>query len=371
MVNLTMKCRLLAGAGFLSLCALTGAAATENVAVASRYAILASLPGPDGMWDYAAVGSAGRRLYLAQTENISILDLGGSAAWTQIRVPGATWHGVAPLESRGLLLATNGQAHALMMFDARSRRTVATVLTDPGPQSALTGTMALFAGLADPDALVIDPKSGLVAAVNGGSGEVVFVDVDRRSVVGRVQVGGKLEFAVADGKGGVYVNVQTAHEIAVIDTLAFKVTRRIPMAGCVEPKGLAYDPGTDLLISACDNGVAEFIVARTGRPLVNLKIGRGADAVMLDGVRHRAFVASGADAMLSIFDIKDPEHIALLQTLSTEYGTRLGAVDLQTGLLYLPSGKLAPPIAPRPWPSVLPGSFHVLVVGLGGPSRDR
>jgi DNA-binding beta-propeller fold protein YncE len=270
-----------------------------------------------------------------------------------------------------LLLATNGQAHAVVMFDARSGETVATVLTDPGHQSALTGKMALFAGLADPDALVADAKSGLIAAVNGGSGEVVFVDVDRRAVVGRAQVGGKLEFAVADGKGSLYVNVQTAHEIAVIDTLAFKVTRRIPMPGCVEPKGLAYDPSTDLLISGCDNGIAKLFIAQTGQPLVSLKIGRGADAVMIDSVRHRAFIAGGADAILSIFDIKDPKHILLLQTLSTENGTRLGAVDAQTGLLYLPSGKLAAPVAPRPWPSVLPGSFHVLVVGLSEPSRDR
>ena len=364
-----MKCRLLVGAGILSVSAWMSAAATESVAAANRYAILASLPGPDGMWDDAAVDD--RRLYLAQTENISVLDLGGSAAWTQIHVASATWHDVAPLESRGLLLATNGQAHSVMMFDVRSNEAVATVFTNPGHQSALTGKMALFAGLADPDALVADPKSGLVAAINGGSGEVVFVDVDQRTVVGRTQVGGKLEFAVADGKGSLYVNVQTAHQIAVIDTQAFKVTRRIPMPGCVEPKGLAYDPGTDLLISGCDNGVAKFIIAQTGRPLVSLKIGRGADAVMIDGGRHRAFVASGDDAVLSIFNIKDPKHIALLQTLSTETGTRLGAVDAQTGLLYLPSGKLAPPIAPRPWPSVLPGSFHVLVVGLSEPSRDR
>jgi len=371
MVEFKMKCRLLMSAGVLSLSAWVSAVATENVAVGNRYAILASLPGPDGMWDYAAVNSADRRLYLAQTENISILDLGASAAWTEIRAPGATWHGVVPLESRGLLLATNGQAHAVVMFDARSGETVATVLTDPGHRSALTGKMALFAGLADPDALVADPKSGLVAAVNGGSGEVVFVDVDRRAVVGRAQVGGKLEFAVADGKGSLYVNVQTAHEIAVIDTLAFKVTRRIPMSGCVEPKGLAYDPSTDLLISGCDNGIAKSFIAQTGQPLVSLKIGRGADAVMIDRGRHRAFIAGGADAILSIFDIKDPKHILLLQTLSTENGTRLGAVDAQTGLLYLPSGKLAAPVAPRPWPSVLPGSFHVLVVGLSEQSRDR
>jgi hypothetical protein len=352
-------------------CAVLGAAGVGTAAAAGAYSIIASIPGPDGMWDYAAVGYADQRLYLAQGEHISMLDLGGSGTWTRIDLPKATWHGVVPLGSHGLVLGTNGQTHALTLFDAKTRELVSEINTSSGPKSVLSGKLAQFAVLADPDALIFEPKSGLIAAVNGGSGEVVFVDIDRRSIIGRAQVGGKLEFAVADGRGSLYVNVQTAHEIAVIDTLRFTVTRRIPMADCIEPKGLAYDPGTDLLISACDNGIAKFMIAETGQPLVSLKIGGGADAVMVDGGRHRAFVASGDDAVLSIFDIEDPKHIALLQTLSTEKGTRLGAVDAQTGLLYLPSGKLGPPIAPRPWPSVVPGSFHVLVVGLSQPSRDR
>jgi hypothetical protein len=143
------------------------------------------------------------------------------------------------------------------------------------------------------------------------------------------------------------------------------------MTGCVEPKGLAYDPRTDLLISGCDNGIVKFIIARTGQLRASLKIGRGADAVMMDSARHRAFIASGDEAVLSIFDSEDPKRITLLQTLPTEIGTRLGAVDSRTGLVYLPSGKMAPPIAPRPWPSVRPGTFHVLVVGSSQPSEDR
>ncbi|MEP6883219.1 MAG: hypothetical protein ABJC66_00585 [Gammaproteobacteria bacterium] len=328
-----------------------------------RYAIVNSIAGPDGMWDYAAVGFAERRLYLAQSENISILQLATPEEWTRIDIAGAMWHGVVPLESRGLILATNGDAHAVAIFDSKTRAFKGMISTSPGHQSKLSGKMARFAVLADPDALVVEPKSGLVAAVNGGSGEIVFADIDQKAVVGRVHVGGKLEFAVADGRGRLYVNVQTTHEIAVIDVPALKVVQRIPMAGCVEPKGLAYDVGTDLLISACDNGIAKFIVAQSSHLAASLEIGRGADAVMLDSVRHRAFIASGNDALLSVFNIRDPQHIALLQTLVTQKGTRLGAVDPQTGLLYLPSAKLGLPIAPHPWPSAVPGSFHVLVVG--------
>jgi len=356
--------RLLAGV-LLSMplvCAVAPAAAGAPPA-RDDYAIVASIPGPDGMWDYAAISADERRLYLAQGEHISMLDLGGVNAWTQMGVPEATWHGAVPLESRGLVLGSNGRAHALTLFDARSHALIAAVPTSGGPTSKLSGKMAAFAVLADPDAVVVEPKSGLVAAVNGGSGEIAFVDLDRRAVVGRVQVGGKLEFAVADGNGLVYVNSQTAHDIAVIDARNFKVARRIPLAGCTEPKGLAYDAGTDLLISGCDNGVAKFVVARSGKVVSSRKIGPGADAVMLDPIRHRVFVPSGDAAIMSIFDIEDPAHITLIQELKTEAGVRLGAVDTRTGKVYLPAGTLAPPVPPRPWPSVAPGSFHMLVVG--------
>jgi DNA-binding beta-propeller fold protein YncE len=357
-----MKCWLLASVLLSCQINRVGAAVEELHSSPGKYSIVASIPGPDGMWDYAAVDDNGHRMYLAQGQHISILDLNGSAGWTRISVTDAMWHGVLPLATRDLLVGTNGQAHALMVFDAQSRELVAAVTTGGGGKSKLSGSMARFAALADPDALVVDPQSGLVAAINGGSGEVALVDLDKKAVVGRVRVGGKLEFAVADGKGALYVNVQTAHEIAAIDLHALKVIRRIALAGCTEPKGLAYDAATDLLISGCDNGIAQFIIAKTAKVVARLPIGRGADAVIIDSRRRRAFVPSGEDAIVSIFDIEDPNRITLLQTLPTEKGTRLGAVDSQTGRLYLPSAKLGPPIPPRPWPSAVPGSFHVLVV---------
>jgi DNA-binding beta-propeller fold protein YncE len=363
-----VKCRFMAGVFLLLQSGTFGAVGAETHSAGKGYSITASIPGPDGMWDYAAVGSTENRLYLAQGEHISILDLAGSGSWTRIDVSGALWHGAVPLESRGLVLGTNGQTHTLTLFDSKTLELVSAVPTSSGPKSVLSGKLKQFAALADPDALVVEPKSGFVAAVNGGSGEVVLVDLDKKAVVGRVMVGGKLEFAVADGKGRLYVNVQTAHEIAVIDVPTLKVVHRIALAGCIEPKGLAYDPGIDLLISGCDNGIAKFIVAGTGKIVASLAIGRGADAVVVDDRRHRAFAPSGTDANLSIFDITDPHHIALLQTLSTEKGTRLGAVDMRTGRLYLPSAKLGPPIPPHPWPSAVPGSFHVLVVSSAGGS---
>ena len=59
--------------------------------------------------------------------------------------------------------------------------------------------------------------------------------------------------------------------------------------------------------------------------------------------------------------------ITIIQTLKTPRGTRLGAVDPATGTVYLPAAKFGPPIAPIPYPSVVPGSFGILVVSLAKP----
>jgi DNA-binding beta-propeller fold protein YncE len=125
---------------------------------------------------------------------------------------------------------------------------------------------------------------------------------------------------------------------------------------------LDYYATSGMLISACDNGVAKFIKAADGAEVASLQVGHGADGVIVDERRQRAFVPSGEDGTLSVFDLHNPNHVTRVQTVQTEKGTRLGALDALTGRIYLPSAQLGPPIAPHPWPSAVPGTFHVLVV---------
>jgi hypothetical protein len=40
----------------------------------------------------------------------------------------------------------------------------------------------------------------------------------------------------------------------------------------------------------------------------------------------------------------------------------LGAIDIETGNLYLPAAKFGPPKPPIPYPSVVPGSFEYLMI---------
>jgi DNA-binding beta-propeller fold protein YncE len=112
----------------------------------------------------------------------------------------------------------------------------------------------------------------------------------------------------------------------------------------------------------CDNGLLKIVDPASARVLESIPVGRGADAVMFDSKRRRAFVAGGDAGTLSVIAVRSANDVALLQTLPTQIGTRLGAVDTESGRVYLPSAKFGPPKPPIPYPSVLPGSFAILVI---------
>lgn len=149
--------------------------------------------------------------------------------------------------------------------------------------------------------------------------------------------------------------------IAVADVAARRITRYFSMPGCDDPTGLAYDRADRLLISVCGNGVAEFI-HENGSTAAHLRVGKGADAVMFDARRKMALVPGGSDGVLSIISMRNPSNIHVIQTLITKKGARLGAVDNKTGRVYLPVADLGAPIAPSPYPSVIAGTFRILVV---------
>jgi hypothetical protein len=115
-------------------------------------------------------------------------------------------------------------------------------------------------------------------------------------------------------------------------------------------------------MAACDNGFFKVIAADRGQLLASIAIGSGADAVMWDGRRRHALIASGDSGTLSVIAVRSASDIALVQTLPTPIGTRLGAVDTGSGILYLPTAKFGPPKTPIPYPSVVPGSFEILMV---------
>jgi DNA-binding beta-propeller fold protein YncE len=317
-----------------------------------EYVLSARIAGAGGAWDYAVVDDYDSRLYLAQG-GVTALDLRSGELRTGL-VKGKMTHGVAPLGD-GSVAVDDAADKTITVFKGASGDILAIIQT--ARDNHVDGVHAL-------DALVLEPKTTLLAAVNGESGLLLLVDIKRQSVVGTLRIGGKLEYAAVDGAGRLYVNAekgQTA-EIVAVDVLARKVARHIPLRGCDEPTGLAYDRELDLLMSVCENGVAKFIQAGNGEEVASLPVGKGADAVLFDSRRRRAFVPSADAGTLSVIAVRSATEISVIQTLTTQRGTRLGAVDPASGRVYLPAAKFGPPVPPSPYPSVIPGTFMILVV---------
>jgi hypothetical protein len=315
------------------------------------YSITGHVPGSGGAWDYAVVDEHSGRLFLAQA-GVTALDLKTNTITTGL-VAGKMTHAVAPLGD-GTLAVDDSQNKVITIFDGTSGKILSTIPT--ADYNGVSGVHAL-------DAMVLEPKTGLLVAINGESGLVLLVDVKKSSVAGTVSVEGHPEFAAADGTGKIYINVNRGKvsEIVALDIASRKVVKRVPLDGCEEATGLAYDQADKLVISVCDNGILKAFDEVAGRVVASIAVGHGADAVMFDAMRRRAFVAGGEDGTLCVIAIRSNRDIAVVQTLSTQTGTRLGAVDIGTGRVYLPSAKFGPPKPPIPYPTVLPGTFEFLV----------
>jgi DNA-binding beta-propeller fold protein YncE len=318
----------------------------------SRYSITAHLSGTGGSWDYAVIDPKSARLYLAQA-GVTAVDLRTNQVTSGL-VSAKASHGIAVLED-GSVAVDDSQTKVITVFEGQTGKIVSTIPT--AKFNPVNGLHAL-------DALVLEPKTGLLIAINGESGLLLLVDVKRARVAGTISAGGHPEFAVADGTGRIFMNVNRdkSSEIATVDIASRAVVKHVPLAGCEGATGLAYDDVEKLVMSVCDNGVLEVFNVKSGRVAASITVGRGADAIMFDSKRRRAFVASGDDGTLSVISVNNANDIAVVQTLTTPAGTRLGAVDIGSGRVYLPSAKFGPPKPPIPYPAVVPGTFEFLVV---------
>ena len=150
----------------------------------------------------------------------------------------------------------------------------------------------------------------------------------------------------------------------MIDTKTRAVVGHYALSGCDGPTGLAYAAEAGVLISACDNHVAKVIRASDGADLGTLTIGKGPDAVIFDSRRKLAFIPCGGDGVLNVVAVREPSDVAVVQTVSTQRGTRTGAVDLQTGRIYLPTAQFTSQASGKP--IAVPGTFEILVLAPNG-----
>src|SRR5205085_6835716 len=109
------------------------------------------------------------------------------------------------------------------------------------------------------------PSSKRVFTFNGRSKNATVIDATNDKVVATIALDGKPEFAAADGKGIVFVNIEDKSELTSIDARKAAVVNTWPLTGCEEPSGLAMDTKHRRLFAGCHNKVMAVVNADSGK----------------------------------------------------------------------------------------------------------
>jgi DNA-binding beta-propeller fold protein YncE len=306
--------------------------------------------GGDGGWDYLTVDPTARRLYVTHATRVVVLDADSGERVGEIRDTAGV-HGVAlaPELRRGF--TSNGRASTVTVFDLRSLKTLSQIKT--------TGE--------NPDAILYEPATHRVFTFNGRSANATAIDAASGTVAGTVPLDGKPEFAVEDGHGRVFVNVEDKSMIDVIDPQKLSVEKRWPLAPCEEPSGMAIDRKHRRLFVGCRNRMMAVVDADRGGVVTTVPIGEGVDGNAFDPDSGLAFASCG-DGTLTVAREDSPDRLTVVQKVETQRGARTIALDEKTHRMYLATARLGPAPAPtaeqpHPRPTILPGTFVVLVVG--------
>lgn len=96
---------------------------------------------------------------------------------------------------------------------------------------------------ADPDAgcIIYDPGSKRFFTFNGDNKNASAIDPATGKNVETVDLGGGPEFAVADGRGMIYNNLEDKNEVVAIDSRNLQVKSRLPIALVGAPTAIAMD----------------------------------------------------------------------------------------------------------------------------------
>ena len=307
-----------------------------------------SLPGEEG-WDLLAFEQGGHRLFVSHGTRVLVVDTDTFKVAGEIAdTPGVHGIALAPDLGRGYISA--GRANSIVVFDLKTLARLKEIKT--------TGE--------NPDVIVYDAPSHRVFSFNGRGRNVTAVDATTDTVLGSIALDAKPEFAVSDGKGHVYVNLEDKSSLAVIDPAHLSVTSVWPIAGCQEPSGLAIDAARGLLFPACDNKVMAVVDASSGKVLGTAPIGEGVDGADFDPATNLAFASCG-EGVLTVVRAGKSGRPEVVAAAKTQPAARTMALDRASHRVFLVTANFAPapaatPEHPHPRGAILPGTFRLLVL---------
>ena len=325
-------------------------ASTGGYHLLKKYSFGAAQGSTREYFDYITVDSAARRVYLSHGTEVKVIDADTGALIGDITGLKQD-HGVTLAHEFGRGFVSDGAQGKVIIFDLQTLKVIGEAKADN-----------------DADCVVYDPASKRVFVMEGDPNSLTAIDAKSGSVVGTVQLGGSPEFAVADGTGTIYINLESKNEIAVLDSQALTIKSRWPVAPAGGPTALAMDPEHRRLFSAGrDPQMLVVMDADSGKVLKSFPVSGGVDAAAYDPETGLIF-ASTREGMLHIFHEDSPDAFSEVETVKTEYGAKTMGLDTKTHNAFLDTADFSQPSSSGsgqrgPRRTAVPGTFRVLVYG--------
>ncbi len=304
---------------WLVACSIAALVCAAAFAAAVNYQLLkkVSVPGAGG-WDYISVDDAARRIYISHAMQVEVLDADSFALVGTIpNTPGV--HGIAVASEAGRGYISAGKSDAVVPFELKTLQ--------PLPEIKVGKK---------PDAIIFEPLTKRIYVMNGDSGNITVLNASDGSLAGTVELGGSPEFAVSDGKGNLYVNLEDKNETLHLDVNAMKVKDRWALAPCATPTSLAMDVENRRLFVGCRSHHFAVLNADNGKVVFTAPIGERVDAGAFDAKTRLVYLSTG-DGKVFVFHQDSPDQYSLAQEISTLKGAKTMGYDPKTRNVIVPT----------------------------------
>jgi len=315
---------------------------------ATRYHLVKTIKASDSAdtWDFQTIDAKARRLYVSHLSEVIVVDVDTGEVVGKIPNTDGV-HGVAVAADLGRGFISIGHTDSVAIFDLKTLKRIADVKVGENP-----------------DAIVYDPASHRVLSFNGNTNDATVIEAASGKVAGTIDIGGRPEAAVADGKGNVYLDIVDKNLVLQIDSFNSKVLNRWPTTLCDRPTSLDIDPKGVRLFVGCRNLVLAVYDSHDGHFIATATIGDNVDTTAFDAATGLIFSSAG-DGIVTIIHQDSRDKYSLAEVVKSHDGSKTMALDPRTHKIFVPSGdvKFLPPekTGDRPKKTIVSGTFAILV----------
>jgi DNA-binding beta-propeller fold protein YncE len=274
------------------------------------------LAGYTGDFDHFAVDYDRNRLLLAAEDHgtLEIFDLKTSE---HLRTVGGFGNPHSILARRGVptLFITDSEKQMSTIRNADTLAKEKTVTLTPGADTAkydaASNTLFVVTGGKD-----VDMKTANLEAVNPDTGDkkalLTFPDNHVEAMT------------FVDGDPRLFINLTQTNKLAVVDRNTMKVLKVWPVPAAHQNAMVSYDQAQHRLYVVCRQpGMVVVMNSDTGAVVSTQPAPLRADEVQYDAGSHRLYVPGG-EGYMGIYDTSDPDHLKLVEKVTTAPGAKTG-----------------------------------------------